>query len=158
MSETFERYCEIKDEETLTKVVAHWQQVLRLQDWKVRAYFTRVFDLEKNALAQCHAEPTKRVCDIPMMLPDERLARATADDGKRFMPMETMECSVVHELLHIYTVQMGLHEKDAESKEYIAMEQMVDALACALTGLHSYFDARDLAAIPTSFPVALESE
>jgi hypothetical protein len=133
------RYCEIKDEATLRLVVAHWQGILRLQDWVVRAYFAPACDLQEHTLGECFAAPVKRLCDISMLSPEERVVRAERAERKTFTQMETMERTVVHELLHIYTAQMGLHSKDRESKEYIAMEQMVDALAGALTDLHSYF-------------------
>jgi hypothetical protein len=139
MTDDVSRYCEIKDEEMLRAVVAHWQRVLRLQDWAVRAYFAPACDMQANALGECFAAPVKRLCDLSMLSPEERGVRAERAEQKTFTQMETMERTVVHELLHIYTAQMGLHDKDRESKEYIAMEQMVDALAGALTDLHSYF-------------------
>lgn len=142
MSDDCARYVEIKDEETLRAVVAHWQKVLRLQDWEVRAYFSPSFDLDKNALAQCYTHAEKRMCDIPFLSVDERAARARESETKRFMRMETMEQSAVHELLHIYTAQCGLNGLEETDPKRVAMEQMVDAIAGALTSLHSYFRER----------------
>ncbi len=48
-----------------------------------------------------------------------------------------MECLVVHELLHIHMRTLALPGGDASE---LAEEQVVNALAGALTSLHSYFD------------------
>ena len=145
MRETdFEALCEIKNDEVLADVVAHWSRILRVADWQIEAHLVAEHELNDPQWAgQCSANVNNRCAQIYILRPETRLERWKAQDGKLFYGRQPMEATVVHELLHIWTKQCGLHSDDTESRDRIAMEQMVDSLATAFVGLHSYFETRD---------------
>jgi hypothetical protein len=131
------RYCEIKDEETLRAVVAHWQKVLRLQDWHIDALFVSASELPNpEALASISTLPERKAAQMRMLKPEELRVIVERDYGRHHYPRAKMEHLVVHEILHVHMRTLNL--PDSEASE-LAEEQMVDALAAALTGLHSYF-------------------
>lgn len=139
MSENAERYCEIRDEETLRAVVAHWQRVLRLQDWGVECHLVAEHALGENQVAACWADVLRREAQVLILRPETRLERWKAHDGTLFYGRQPMEVDVVHELIHIWTKQCGLNSLEKESKECVAMEQMAESFATAFVRLHSYF-------------------
>jgi hypothetical protein len=142
MSDDLSRYVEIKDEETLNAVVAHWQGILGLRDWHIDAYLVSQCDLDHaDAEASCARMLERKSAQIRVMKPDELLARVQSDNGRRYYPRDTMEQLVVHELVHIH---LGVFERAIrdgnEDMALLAEEQVTNALTLALTsGPSGYF-------------------
>lgn len=140
----YDKYCEIKTDEILAEVVAHWQRILRLADWEVQSHLVAEHEFnDANAVGACFAHLPRRAAQVLLLRRETRLERWKAHEGTLFYGRHPMEVDVVHELLHIWTKQLGLHDAAPESKESLAMEQMVESLATAFVGLHSYFGPRD---------------
>jgi hypothetical protein len=121
--------------ERLEAVARAWQEILRLTDWDVWVFEVPAIHLEESALAQIYIGPKKKAAQILVLNVEERRHRFEADNGMQYFPHETQEASLVHELLHIYLEATGINDKKKGSPEYIAMEQMVNALAHTLMEL-----------------------
>ena len=133
----FDRYCEIRDEDTLRAVVAHWLPILGLGDWGVQSHLVGEHELNKDQVGGCWVDLPRRQAQIYILRAETRTERWKAHEGLLFYGRATMEHDVVHELLHIWTKQCGLNDLDLASKEYLGMEQMVEAMAKGLRSLHS---------------------
>ena len=134
-----DRLVEIKDEEALRAVVAHWLPLLKLTDWDVDAHLVPECELEADQVGVCCVDPPRRVAQIFLLRPETRRERFKSGDGLRYYGLKSMEVNVVHECLHIWTKLCGLNALGRQTSEGLAMEQMTEALATAFVGLHSYF-------------------
>jgi hypothetical protein len=144
MSDDLSRYVEIRDEETLNAVTRHWADLLGLKDWDIESGFAPHFDMDGSALGEISSFGPKRAARIAILRPEERLKKLEADDGKRFYPRESIEQTIVHELLHLHFNECGVKCVDADDPAYLPGERAIHALTMAFTSLHSYFNARAL--------------
>lgn len=135
----YERYCEIKDDATLQAVVQHWAKILKIADWDIESHLVPQAELEETQVACNSTDLRRRDVQILLLNAETRLELWKAGGGLKIYGKQTMECDVLHELLHIWTKQCGLNNLERGSREYLAMEQMTEALAQAFVGLHSYF-------------------
>ena len=107
----------------LQERLGYWQKRLRLQDWDVEIKVVRHYDTtEEDVRAYVEFCDNKRTARITFVDP--------ADLGPERWPVESLEQSLVHELLHLH---MRGFEPKADTPAYTAMEQAVHALAGALT-------------------------
>lgn len=112
--------------EELQERLAHWQKVLRLQDWDVKVVVVRASQMEcgGNAGENTWQLSTKtaliKLCD-PVDWPED--TRWEQD----------MEETLVHELLHLH---MALFQPEHDTLEHAMMEQAICCIATGLVALH----------------------
>jgi len=112
-------------EDELRMKCYEWQAILRLQDWDVIISIDRARDMIPDVLGQCEwTLPTKqariRILDPVDHPPDLKWP-------------QDMEQTLVHELLHLHFAPFNKFE--ADSLEYVTMEQAIDLIAGALVRL-----------------------
>ena len=107
----------------LEERLAYWQKQLRLQDWDVEIRMVRRFEAgdHEGSMAYVEVYLPKRHARINFIEP-----RDVDPEG---WPVESMERSLVHELLHLH---MWPFNPEDDTPAYTAMEQAVHALAGAL--------------------------
>ena len=104
--------------EELEERCAHWQKLLRLQDWTVEIRILRQWDMEReNCMAYVLRFPPKRHAVICF--------RDSIDDEPHGWPREDMEQSLIHELIHCHITPF---EPADDAPEWTAMEQAIHSL------------------------------
>lgn len=108
----------------LGRWVREWQRILRLQDWKVKAFLKREDDMSvPDADGVCHFQITKKRGHIEL--------RDPIDFGSPSFPVN-LEQVIVHELLHLHFAPF---QGKAGSPQLLAQEQAIEAIADALIEL-----------------------
>lgn len=103
----------------LAVCVAKWQRILRLQDWDIRLRMARHSEMHlTNAAGEISIFDAKKIATVHVLHPEDfTLMGVTA-------PVQDMEYTIVHELLHIHLHPMRAREVDEE--------QAIHAMATAL--------------------------
>ena len=92
------------------KYLTKWQPLLRLQDWEIDV---KVFNvLPDDSMANIDRNKWYRT--------------ATIQISKYYATKETIEGSIIHELLHLYVD--GFHKYEIGSIEEIHVERMINTL------------------------------
>lgn len=114
------------DEPQLQERLAHWQKLLRLQDWDVDIKIVRRHAMPKaTSLAGAQIDRYRRVKILLLDPVDWHPDDWPAD--------RDLEISLVHELLHCVFYDAGSPKED--SPEDLALERAVEATALALITL-----------------------
>ena len=109
----------------LVGLCADWQQRLRLQDWNVEIAVKRKLDATRDdCMAYIEVMEDKKHARITFIDP--------VDLDPEGWPQETLERSLVHELLHLHVWPFNPKEN---TPRWTAMEQAVHALAGALVDM-----------------------
>lgn len=113
-------------QEQLEALCREWQGVLRLQDWDVKVKLARQREFSNpSAMGECRwTLPNKQALILlvdPVDYPDDTE-----------WPYD-MEQVLVHELLHLHAAAFDAFEDD--SPQDVALEQMIECLACGLVRL-----------------------
>lgn len=118
-------------EQQLQEACAHWQKILRLQDWSVRVVVARGngIDLQADTKGNCNWVLKKKAALIKIMDPVDY------DPGIRWP--QDMEMTLVHELLHLHMATFDNY--DVGSHPDVAVEQAVDSIASGLVSLYRVF-------------------
>lgn len=118
---------------------AHWQRILRLQDWEIEVVIARRHAmLNSSNAAQVWASAFTRTATITILDPMDQPPEASAR-------IRDMEDSLVHELLHLHLHDCHIPKAAPNAQiaaEEIAEERCVDALASALLQLERQGDPR----------------
>jgi hypothetical protein len=103
----------------LREKVALWQERLKLQDWSVSLVVSRQADLRPGTLGNIHWDADKKTAVIRVL---------GSSDGQTLPPaLQDMECTVVHELIHLELA--SLPKTDASrSEEELAVNHLAEAL------------------------------
>lgn len=116
-----------RDPETdagLTLLCGHWQAILRLQDWDVAIRFARPWELTGDVNGEVEMIPTKRRAVIRI------LAREDRERDRDDLGLDTIEFTVVHELLHLHFSCLAYEDHTPEDEH---LEQVINALASSFT-------------------------
>jgi hypothetical protein len=113
-----------KTDAGLTLLCRHWQSILRLQDWDVAIRFARPWELTGDVNGEVELILAKRRATIRILAREDR--ERDADD----LGLDTIEFTVVHELLHLHFSCL-VYDEDTPAHEHL--EQVINALASSFT-------------------------
>lgn len=117
-------------EKQLKDRCAHWQKVLRLQDWRIDARFATSDELAHQGdggICELHQDSkiaTIRILPEDAYNPHSHMSQAFPQD---------VELTLVHELVHIHFDKVM--DPDAEEHEEVMQEQAIQFVAEALVAL-----------------------
>jgi hypothetical protein len=116
-------------DEELREALAYWQERLRIQDWRIHAYYVvDTLDLESKA-GQCHLYPAKRQAVIRLASPQEESDGWEAADPHSF----EWKVVLVHELLHVRFSELLPKESTSTTDDvWEPWEPIIHALSMAL--------------------------
>lgn len=144
----------------LETLARDWARLLRLSDWDIDVMVVPRCEFSgSHTMGSCHAHIHSRTCRIYILRDEDREAQYKSDNCCAYFPWPSLETVLVHELLHIWTEQMGLTKENhkEESLEYSAMEQMVSSLAHALVNL-KYSNRPQMSDRDDAFPLLFSNE
>lgn len=114
-------------EEELGRVCRQWQERLRLSSWTVNVEIVRHF-----RLSQPDRDAEIDICAEHWFA---RIALLHPRDRPNCLIPHDPEHTIVHELLHLHTKPLSAYHKPLKR---LAEEQLINALADALVGLHRF--------------------
>jgi hypothetical protein len=110
-------------EEQLQERLAHWQRVLKLQDWTVFVVIARDHEMDEESNAgEIDVKLAQRIAKIWLRDPIDYT-------GRQWVPID-LERVLVHEMLHIHFEALWPKKRDASC--HVAEEQAINAIADAL--------------------------
>jgi len=111
--------------EELQELLVKWQKRLRLQDWDVKVFYKRHWDLPEAVDGQCRVVPTLKRAYIYVIDPEHH------EPSSEEIDQHSEELILIHELLHIY---FDPWMRDETNKDRITMmEVAIQKIAEALT-------------------------
>lgn len=114
----------------LEQWMRRWQKILRLEDWDIKVFLRREYEISANgASGCCDYELTKKCGAIQILSPTDYHPRAVHPDDA--------EVTLVHELIHFHFAPFFVTANDEDEENQIsnAMEVAIDTLARALIAL-----------------------
>ena len=108
----------------LESLLAKWQKLLRLQDWRVRIYYARRFDLSPEVQAETVMSQKTKDAIIRILDPIDA-------DPNTFPPQtrpNRVEESIVHELLHFHLRSFFPPPNETNKDEEVAICSIASAL------------------------------
>jgi hypothetical protein len=120
----------------LDQMAAHWQHVLKLDDWEIRAHLVRLAELEPGTMANSHRDNRLKAMSMSVLDPRDYTAAAVANHlvpktGREIV--KDIENSVVHELVHLRLAEL----MQADDPGILMAEEVtVDRLTSALLAAH----------------------
>jgi len=102
--------------------LAVWQHRLKLEEWSINVVVSKPSDLRPGTLGNIHWDAEKktaviRVLDAPDSATDQQIAAAVAE----------MECTIVHELVHLDLALLPKTDASRSDEEY-AVNHLAEAL------------------------------
>ena len=115
------------DEAEAQRVCERWKKILRLQDWTVKVEITKATDIsDVSALGGINFYDHDSAVWIRILRPEDVEQGVFGDD-------DDQECTLVHELLHIFEPLRGINEPEKHIK--IGIERCVNRLSRTLLAL-----------------------
>lgn len=111
-------------ESELQELLKEWQEILRLQHWKIVLKTDRRYNLPEGSQGTISWKQEKLCAMIKILDPADW-------DPSSLIPQD-MECTLVHELIHILFAPFAAQD---DTPEDISQEQAIECLATALVGL-----------------------
>ncbi|WP_144558520.1 hypothetical protein [Shouchella miscanthi] len=118
----------ILTQEQLQERLEYWQGKLRLRDWIITAKIKRLVEFEVTGRAgEIHALYESREAAIKILDPMDW-------NGSDGFPLNDMEHTLVHELLHIHTMPINKDKEDIGGG-CVFEEQAIESITRALLSL-----------------------
>lgn len=106
-------------------LLVEWQKELRLQDWDVKAYLKRHYNVSSGATGTCDFNFAGKTAVIRVL--------HSSDADPAFSVAHDPEQTLVHELLHLHFAQFfSMTATKENDPDYYAKEQAIDLIAHAL--------------------------
>lgn len=115
----------------LDRALRKWQRLLRVEDWRVHAYFVHGLDVDRG-YGQAHIFTPKRQAIVRIVTPEDRSSDPQweeADPGEF-----DWEVTLVHELLHVRFAELALDatSPDTDDDVWKPWEPVIHAIATAM--------------------------
>lgn len=135
--------------EQLRERLAHWQRVLRLQDWHIEVMLVPMASMGGDFAGEVTTFPMKKRAFIKVLTAADY--EASMERGRQTMPHD-MEYTLIHELMHV-VIYLCSVKYDPGSREEMLEEQAVHALAMGYLQL----SRPSLASLPQAYtPLPLD--
>lgn len=116
-------------DEQLRERCEFWQQILRLQDWRIHVGFADSGEMNGDQ-GRAHFQKEKRLGVIRLLRPEA--FDQTDDYHKGFPDIFDPDRTLLHELIHAPLDGLFVFEESADEFKHTAPEQFIEAITDAL--------------------------